>query len=57
MYNVSVTPDAGNMTYTLTGLSPAQEYEVWIRAVTAAGPGSNVTTTFKTKHSEDFGMT
>ncbi|XP_037544263.1 interleukin 12 receptor, beta 2a, like [Nematolebias whitei] len=55
VYNVSVSPDPGNMTYKLTGLSPAQEYKVWIRAVTSAGPGSNVTTTFKTMHSEDFG--
>uniref|UniRef100_A0A1A8DRP1 Interleukin 12 receptor, beta 2a, like n=1 Tax=Nothobranchius kadleci TaxID=1051664 RepID=A0A1A8DRP1_NOTKA len=55
VYNVSVTPDHGTMTYKLPGLSPGRKYKVWIRAVTAAGPGPSVTTTLKTKHVEDLG--
>uniref|UniRef100_A0A8C4IT24 Fibronectin type-III domain-containing protein n=1 Tax=Dicentrarchus labrax TaxID=13489 RepID=A0A8C4IT24_DICLA len=39
------------LTYKLLGLSPGQEYEVWIRAVTSAGPGENATARFKTVES------
>lgn len=41
----------------LKDLSPEQEYEVWIRAMTAAGPGENTTLSFKTKRQEYIGMT
>ncbi|MEQ2180191.1 hypothetical protein GOODEAATRI_033183, partial [Goodea atripinnis] len=54
IYNVSVTPDQGNMTFKLQDVSPGQEYKVWIRAVTVAGPGAEVTTTFKINHDEDY---
>lgn len=54
VYKVNVTPDHGNMTYKLQDLSPGQEYRVWIRAETAAGPGENVTTTFKSNHHENY---
>ncbi|MED6233413.1 hypothetical protein ATANTOWER_011427, partial [Ataeniobius toweri] len=54
VYNVSVTPDQGNMTFKLRDLSPGQEYKVWIRAVTVAGPGAEVITTFKINHDEDY---
>uniref|UniRef100_A0A3P9IXX4 Interleukin 12 receptor, beta 2a, like n=1 Tax=Oryzias latipes TaxID=8090 RepID=A0A3P9IXX4_ORYLA len=53
VYNVSVTPDHGNQTFTLLGLNPDHEYTVWIAAVSAGGPGKNVTTTFKTKNNEN----
>ncbi|XP_051244222.1 interleukin 12 receptor, beta 2a, like [Dicentrarchus labrax] len=46
VYNVGT-----NRTYKLLGLSPGQEYEVWIRAVTSAGPGENATARFKTVES------
>ncbi|XP_029294568.1 interleukin 12 receptor, beta 2a, like isoform X2 [Cottoperca gobio] len=51
VYNVSAPPN----TFKLLHLSPGQEYEVRIRAVTAAGAGVNATAKFKTKHLEDFG--
>ncbi|KAK5608335.1 Transportin-2 [Crenichthys baileyi] len=54
VYNVSGTPDKGNMTLKLRDLSPGQEYKVWIRAVTVAGPGAAVTTTFTINHDEDY---
>ncbi|KAM4717096.1 interleukin 12 receptor, beta 2a, like isoform 2-T2 [Anableps anableps] len=54
VYNISVTPDHGRKTYKLRDLSPGQEYEVWIRAVTAAGPSEKVTTTFKINNHEDY---
>lgn len=44
------------MTFKLQDLSPGQQYDVWIRAVTAAGPGANTTVKVKTKHPEDFGI-
>ncbi|XP_070837676.1 interleukin 12 receptor, beta 2a, like [Chaetodon trifascialis] len=50
---VSASPQHENKTIQLTHLSPGQEYEVWIKAVTAAGPGGNVTIRFKTKDDED----
>lgn len=54
VYNVSASPQHENRTFELPRLSPGQEYEVWIRAVTVAGPGANATASFKTKHREDF---
>ena len=56
VYNVSVTPEHGHQTFKLKHLSPGQEYKVWIRAVTAAGPGANVTMMFKTNHPDNSGM-
>lgn len=44
------------MTFELQHLTPGQEYQVWIRAVTAAGPGENSTTRFKTKDDENYGI-
>ncbi|XP_077415700.1 interleukin-12 receptor subunit beta-2-like isoform X2 [Vanacampus margaritifer] len=52
MYNVSASPQDENKTFELPNLSPHQEYEVWIKAVTEAGPGANVTTSFITKQPE-----
>ncbi|KAL6102798.1 uncharacterized protein ACO6RY_02336 [Pungitius sinensis] len=54
VFNVSVSPQQKNQTFELPGLSPGQDYEVRIRAVTPAGPGANETTKFKTKHHEHF---
>uniref|UniRef100_A0A3Q0RLQ6 Fibronectin type-III domain-containing protein n=1 Tax=Amphilophus citrinellus TaxID=61819 RepID=A0A3Q0RLQ6_AMPCI len=49
VYNVSLYPNHQSMTFTLSELSQSQDYEVWIRAITEAGPGANVSTTiFKT---------
>uniref|UniRef100_A0A146XXN1 Interleukin-12 receptor subunit beta-2 n=1 Tax=Fundulus heteroclitus TaxID=8078 RepID=A0A146XXN1_FUNHE len=53
VYNVNATPDHGSMTYKLD-LSPGQEYTIWIRAVTVAGPGEKATTTFKINHHEGY---
>ncbi|XP_078140932.1 interleukin 12 receptor, beta 2a, like [Centroberyx gerrardi] len=53
--NVSASPQHDNMTFVLEHLRPGQEYEVWTRAVTEAGPGANATTRFKTKDQEAFG--
>ncbi|XP_071383964.1 interleukin 12 receptor, beta 2a, like isoform X2 [Centroberyx affinis] len=53
--NVSASPQHDSMTFVLEHLSPGQEYEVWMRAVTEAGPGANTTTRFKTKDQEAFG--
>ncbi|XP_051905350.1 interleukin 12 receptor, beta 2a, like isoform X1 [Hippocampus zosterae] len=52
VYNVSAQPQDENKTFELPNLSPGQEYEVWIKAVTKAGPGANVTTSFITKQQE-----
>ncbi|XP_041813929.1 interleukin 12 receptor, beta 2a, like [Chelmon rostratus] len=56
VYNVSTSPQHENKTFShqLSDLSPGQEYEVWVRAVTAVGPGEMVTTRFKTQHHEYF---
>ncbi|XP_069569648.1 interleukin 12 receptor, beta 2a, like [Brachyistius frenatus] len=54
VYNVSASPQHKKHTFELLHLSPGQEYQVWIRAVTVAGPGENVTTRFETKHHEDI---
>lgn len=56
VYNVSLHPDHQSMTFTLSELSPSRDYEVWIRAITEAGPGANVSTTFTTKHSQNLGF-
>ncbi|XP_016896325.2 interleukin 12 receptor, beta 2a, like isoform X3 [Cynoglossus semilaevis] len=48
VYNVSTSPLSSNETFVLKSLRPGQEYQVWIRAVTKAGPGANNTATFKT---------
>ena len=57
VYNVNASSQHESKTFKLLHLSPGQEYEVRIRAVTAAGPGANTTAKFKTKHHEDFGIT
>ncbi|XP_061702901.1 interleukin 12 receptor, beta 2a, like isoform X2 [Syngnathoides biaculeatus] len=49
VYNVSASPQDQNNTFELQNLSADQEYEVWIKAVTKAGPGPKVTTSFITK--------
>ncbi|XP_029365342.1 interleukin 12 receptor, beta 2a, like isoform X2 [Echeneis naucrates] len=46
--NVSASTQHENGTFQLKHLTPGQEYKVWIRAVTGAGPGGNYTVTFKT---------
>lgn len=56
MYNVSALPQHENKTFQLQHLSPGQDYEVWIRAVTAAGAGEKATARFRTKHHEHFGI-
>lgn len=53
VYNVSYK----SKTFKLQHLNPEQDYEVRIRAVTVAGPGANETAKFKTKQSEDIGIT
>ncbi|XP_042360621.1 interleukin 12 receptor, beta 2a, like [Plectropomus leopardus] len=52
VHNVSASPPEENMTFKLHGLSPGQNYEVRIRAVTSAGPGENATVNFKTNLNE-----
>ncbi|XP_034534359.1 interleukin 12 receptor, beta 2a, like isoform X2 [Notolabrus celidotus] len=49
VYNVS-----SSLTSKQLRVHPGQEYEVWIRAVTAAGPGENTTVTFNTNPHEDY---
>ncbi|KAF1379394.1 hypothetical protein PFLUV_G00175610 [Perca fluviatilis] len=56
VYNVNASSQHESKTFKLLHLSPGQEYEVRIRAVTAAGPGANTTAKFKTKHHEDFAL-
>ncbi|KAL3053893.1 hypothetical protein OYC64_006255 [Pagothenia borchgrevinki] len=53
VHNASVSPQQEN-TYKLEHLSPEQDYEVRIRAVTAAGPGANATAKFKTQHDYNY---
>lgn len=50
VHNVSALPHHGNKTFELKHLSPGRDYKVWIKAVTAAGPGENASASFKTKH-------
>lgn len=54
VYNVSAPQQHEIKTYKLLHLSPGQEYEVWIRAVTVAGPGANFTRRFTTTDNENF---
>ncbi|KAM4530641.1 interleukin 12 receptor, beta 2a, like isoform 2-T2 [Odontesthes bonariensis] len=56
VYNISGTPHHGNKTFRLQDLNPGQDYEVWIRAVTAAGPGEISTKTFKTLRQKKFDL-
>lgn len=56
VYNVSAAPQHKNGTFKLKLLSPGQEYQVWIRAVTGAGPGPNAVIRFKTKQLENYGI-
>ncbi|XP_008284784.1 interleukin 12 receptor, beta 2a, like isoform X2 [Stegastes partitus] len=53
VYNVSASPQQKKMSFNVEHLRPGQSYVVWIKAVTAAGPGENVTTDFKTNSSQD----
>uniref|UniRef100_A0A3Q3IP54 Fibronectin type-III domain-containing protein n=1 Tax=Monopterus albus TaxID=43700 RepID=A0A3Q3IP54_MONAL len=50
------SPHQENMTFELKHLSPGQEYEAWIKAVTKAGPGANTTTRFKTEQDQSYGI-
>ncbi|XP_054615193.1 interleukin-6 receptor subunit beta-like isoform X2 [Dunckerocampus dactyliophorus] len=52
LYNVTYSPRNTSHTFELLDLNPDQEYEVWIKAVTKAGPGPNVIARFKTKQQE-----
>nr|XP_046270741.1 interleukin 12 receptor, beta 2a, like isoform X2 [Scatophagus argus] len=54
VYNVSAFPQHENKTFQLKSLTPGQEYEVWIKAVTEAGPGEIATARFKTTLNESF---
>lgn len=56
VHEVPVSPQHESQTYELQDLTPNQEYEVWIKAVTKAGPGANVTTRFNTKREESFAL-
>lgn len=56
VYNVSASLQHENETFQLMNLSPGQDYEVWINALTKAGPGEKTTARFKTRHHEPFGM-
>ncbi|XP_026181536.1 interleukin 12 receptor, beta 2a, like [Mastacembelus armatus] len=53
VYNVNASLHHDNTTFQLKRLSPGQEYDVWIKAVTKAGPGPNVTILFKTKQHDN----
>lgn len=46
----------GKTEMVLQHLSPGQEYEAWIRAMAAVGPGEKTSLRFKTKHQEYFGI-
>lgn len=52
----ALSPDQCKTEKVLQHLNPGQEYEAWIRAMTAAGPGEKTTLRFKTKHQEYFGI-
>ncbi|XP_061557199.1 interleukin 12 receptor, beta 2a, like isoform X2 [Phycodurus eques] len=52
VYNVSASPQDENKTFELLNVSADQEYEVWIKAVTEAGPGDNVTISFITNQQQ-----
>ncbi|KAM3597330.1 uncharacterized protein V6R79_003164 [Siganus canaliculatus] len=53
VYNASASQQE-SWTYKLQQLSPGQEYEVWIRAVTVAGPGEKNAVRFNTTDNEKF---
>ncbi|XP_063759628.1 interleukin 12 receptor, beta 2a, like isoform X3 [Eleginops maclovinus] len=53
VYNVSAS-QKHKYTFKLEHLTPEQDYEVRIRAVTVAGPGENATSKFKTNSHEDL---
>ncbi|XP_029015849.1 interleukin 12 receptor, beta 2a, like [Betta splendens] len=55
VHNVKSATWYQNYTFDVNHLNPDQDYKVWIRAVTAAGPGENNTTNFKTKQEETSG--
>lgn len=57
VYSVSLPPHHQNMTFTVHDLSPSRDYEVWLSAISEAGPGANASTTFTTKHQLNLGMT
>ncbi|KAK0143846.1 Interleukin-12 receptor subunit beta-2 [Merluccius polli] len=52
VYNVSVPQGIENQSLLLERLKHGQEYMVWIRAMTAAGPGPNSTMLIKTQDLE-----
>ncbi|KAM7372109.1 hypothetical protein PAMP_009303 [Pampus punctatissimus] len=54
VYNVNPSQQHENQAFQMPHLSPDQDYVVWIRAVTAAGPGANATVRFKTKLKENY---
>ncbi|XP_028312123.1 interleukin-6 receptor subunit beta-like [Gouania willdenowi] len=59
VHNVSVSSQHNNkksLSLKLQRLQPAQEYEVWVRAVNAAGRGPSVTARFTTQHSRNFDL-
>ena len=55
MYNLSEHQGDKDRSFRLDYLDPGQNYEVWIRAITDAGPGPKSTVTFKTEDLEGFG--
>ncbi|XP_061892507.1 leukemia inhibitory factor receptor-like isoform X1 [Entelurus aequoreus] len=54
VYNVTNSPQDTSETFELRDLNPDQEYEVWIKAVTEAGPGPEVMARFKTEQEEQL---
>ncbi|CAL8272149.1 unnamed protein product [Lota lota] len=54
VYNLSEPQGDEDRSFWLEHLDPGQNYEVWIRAITEAGPGPNSTVTFKTEDLEGF---
>ncbi|XP_041673064.1 interleukin 12 receptor, beta 2a, like [Cheilinus undulatus] len=52
VYNVSASKTSKQLD--LRSGYPGQEYKVWIRAVTAAGPGTNSTISFKKPHHNGY---
>lgn len=55
MHELNALPQDQNMTFQLKNLSPGRKYDVWIRAVNAAGPGEKSTSRFITKDPEHSG--
>ncbi|XP_061740993.1 interleukin 12 receptor, beta 2a, like isoform X2 [Nerophis ophidion] len=54
VYNVTNSPQDTSPTFELLDLNPDQDYEVWIKAVTEAGPGPKVMARFKTQQQEQL---